>query len=92
MRGTTSAGPRRETAEVSTDPPIEIAGAFDSLILSSIAAVLCFYHKLRKVLGMIDRVCVSGQTDERSEYPLTHESSYTILRTTRKVSVYRSNP
>jgi hypothetical protein len=24
MRGTTSAGPRRETAEVSTDPPIEI--------------------------------------------------------------------
>jgi hypothetical protein len=27
MRGTTSAGPRRETAEVSTDPPIGIAGA-----------------------------------------------------------------
>jgi hypothetical protein len=31
MRGTTSAGPRRETAEVSTDPPIGIAGASDSL-------------------------------------------------------------
>jgi hypothetical protein len=59
MRGTTSAGPRRETAEVSTDPPIGIAGASLSLHF-----ILCDDHH-SSIIKIIPDICLSGRYSMR---------------------------